>query len=154
MRAPQPTQPSDADAARVVRKALVHSFGFRDLQLAEQVNTNAAAWTETGAIAAAERGNFRPLANLLEHHPQSLGAQARALIAARLRGEFKGKRGQPKRKLAERSFNYVLALEFHSFRKFCVHITRTCLLPKRGPSKLLQKFSILMNLQKLISANF
>jgi hypothetical protein len=74
------------------------------------LSTNA-EWTEKGAIAAAERGNFRPLANLLEYRPQDLGPQALALIAARLRGEFKGKRGQPPRKLFERSFNYVLALE-------------------------------------------
>jgi len=117
VRAPRPTLPDADEAARVVRDALDHSFSVLEQQLAEKVFNTSFEWTEKGAIAAAEPGNFRPLANLLEYHPEVLGAEALALIAARLRGEFKGKRGQPKRKLFERSFNYCLALELPTIQK-------------------------------------
>ena len=83
MRAPRPTLPNNTEAARLVRAALVHSFGARDQQLMDKLLSTNAEWTEKGAIAAAERGNFRPLANLLEYRPQDLGPQALALIAAR-----------------------------------------------------------------------
>jgi hypothetical protein len=110
VRTPRPTPLiTHAEAAEVVRAALDHSFGARDQQLVEKIFN--AEWTETGAIAVAKRGNFRPLTNLLAYRHQALGPQGRALMVARLRGEFKGKRGQPQRKLSERSFNYALALE-------------------------------------------
>lgn len=111
MRPPRPPLISNAEAARVVRDALEYSFGALDQRLAEKVLITSAEWTEAGAIAAAKRGKFKPLANLLKFHPRVLGPEAHALIAARLRGEFKGKRGQPKRKLSERSLNYARALE-------------------------------------------
>jgi hypothetical protein len=74
--------------------ALGQQFNALDQWLLQQRRASDADWSETEAIAAAKRGNFRPLANLFEHHPWLLGPQARALGAAQLRGRFRARRGR------------------------------------------------------------
>jgi hypothetical protein len=51
---------------------------------------------ESEAIAAAERGGFSPLAAMVRGGAK-LSAKARALVAAKLDGTFKARRGRPKR---------------------------------------------------------
>ncbi len=65
---------------------------------------------EREAIAAAQQGNFKllgwlmdpPNQDLLSHRPPRLSQEAEALIAARLQGTFKARRGKPKQTVARR----------------------------------------------------
>ena len=61
--------------------------------------TVTAASIERAAIADAERGNFKPLADVIEKGSPS--PMARAMIAAKLRGTFKGRSGAPKKTFLE-----------------------------------------------------
>jgi len=57
---------------------------------------------EREAVEAARRGNFRQLAKFFKLAPSDLSQEARELIAQRLVGEYKARRGRPKQDPEER----------------------------------------------------
>jgi hypothetical protein len=86
---------------------LVDNRNAADARVSNMTAEQQALEREAEGIAAARKGNFRLLADLLEHQLW-LGPEAAALVAARLRGEFKARRGDAARK---RGMSHFIALQ-------------------------------------------
>ena len=100
-----------AEMQRVVNDALdqrnIDELNAANARVRNLTAEQQLAEREEEGIAAARKGDFWLLADLLEHRLW-LGPEAAALVAARLRGEFKAPRGGAARK---RGMSYFIALE-------------------------------------------
>jgi hypothetical protein len=113
-----PGKINEREVQELIDKALDHLLydGMEEANRAarnrpdEDLSAVIHATIEAEAIADGRAGNFKYLAKLIDEGFQ-LGPEARKLIAQRLRGEFKSRRGRPKKAIGQRS-SVVMVTEY------------------------------------------